>query len=147
MKYIEENMNYDDMMICLSGNLKNSYEVLKRLKKIDRFYMILRELDYFDIIGDKIYKLFHFCCDDNIYNLDETMMLFRFGAFSKEEILDNLRKENPISFLDKDIFYYVDYENRNNNEGQEKFDDYILRLRLSFIERKDNQDKNLELTL
>ena len=137
MKYINDKMSEEELIINLSGNIKSSYELLEALTILDKFYMIAREFDYYDIIGDRIYKLYHYCCNDNIYDLDETMMLFRFGAFSKEEIIDNLESENPIPFLNKDVMYYKD-ENHNMN-------DYIKELRDLYIFNKEKDNSSLLL--
>ena len=135
MKYIDDNMSYEDIFSVLSGNLPNSYNVLNKISEIDRFDLILRELDFFDIIGDRIYKLYHFCSNDNIYDFSETMLLIRLGAFSYDEIYENLSNDEPIPFLDKDEFYYFDLEDKQPN-GREKMNDYIARQRESYLRRK-----------
>ncbi len=129
MKYINENMSEEEMIINLSGNLKKSYELLESISFLDKYNMILRELDYFDIIGDRIYKLY-LLSNENVYDLDETLMLFRFGAFSKEEILENIESDNPVPFIESNIIY---------EQIQNKFNmnDYIFKIRESFFKRKN----------
>ena len=131
MKYIDEDMNENEMIECLSGNIKNSYDLLQSLTILEKFYLILKELDYFDIIGSRIYKLYEIC-NENIYDFDEALMLFRFGAFTKEEILENIESDKPVSFLDKSIIYGSKNDIFDNNKMKE----YISALRMSFYEKK-----------
>ena len=109
MKYIDEGMNENEMIECLSGNIKNSYDLLQSLTILEKFYLILKELDYY-----------------------EALMLFRFGAFTKEEILENLESDKPVSFLDKSIIYGSKKDIFDNN----KMEEYISALRMSFYEKK-----------
>ena len=131
---INENMNEKEMLEALSCGIDTSYISLLYLKDEPMFYIYLRELDALDIIGDRIYKLYHYCCDENNYTFYLTMMLFRFGVFTKEEILRNLDSEKPVPFMDYSIPYvegsngYFDRVNKINN--------YKLELRNSYNKRK-----------
>ena len=139
MKNYNEDMSYSDIMLCLSGGLPQSYAVLLKVREMDKYIFVIKELDYFDIIGDRIYKLFHYCCNDDLNILDETMMLFRFGAFSQDEIINNLETDEPIPFIDSSI----NYEDVDNDKIS-MYKNYIFKTRESYYRRKFDQNKTLK---
>lgn len=143
MLNINEKMNDEEMIITLTGGLSSSYNVLESLKEEPEFYMYLRELDALDIIGDRIYKLYHYCCNDNKVLFRISMRLFRLGVFNQEEILNNLNKDTPVAFFDP----YVEYDTTQDkyiNRGKEKWLDYSSRLRESYSNRSNQTLLNLK---
>ncbi len=134
MLNINENMTEEEMMEVLSCGIDTAYITLLILKDEPMFYMYLRELDSLDIIGDKIYKLFHYCCKENTYTFHLTMRLFRLGIFSIEEIHENLNLDKPIPFMD----YNVQYKKTSNHyfDKINMVKNYKLELRESFNKRK-----------
>lgn len=68
-----------------------------------RGYMDLRLLDELDIRGELLVKLFTQCCESNEGKIERTMSLFRDEVFTPLQIHSNLKKVNPIPFIDESV--------------------------------------------
>ena len=108
MLNINEDMTNEEKYDAISCGIDISYLVFLELEDEPLFETYLRQIDALDLIGDKLYKLYHYCCKEDKKIFFETMRLFRFGVFSKEEIHENLNKEEPVPFIDGSITYDLD---------------------------------------
>ena len=66
------------------------------------------------------------------------MRLFRFGVFTKEEIHENLNKEEPVPFIDGSITYDLDTKDKYLNISRQKWEDYSSLIRSNYQERSQS---------
>ena len=63
-------------------------------------YLDLSLLDMMGIRGMKLERLINDCCQRNIEKLNQTILMFRSGAFQEDEIVMNLNFSTPVPFFD-----------------------------------------------
>jgi hypothetical protein len=88
------------------------------LKKIedDNFNCSLEILYNYQIVGNRLNKLYEEACLSNDKYYDDTLELFRLELFAQNEIIKNLDSEVVISFIDQAKFKgWIDSTLNQNN--------------------------------
>ena len=138
MLNINEDMTNEEKYDAISCGIDISYLVFLELEDEPLFETYLRQIDALDLIGDKLYKLYHYCCKEDKKIFFETMRLFRLGVFSKEEIHENLNKEEPVPFIDGSVTYDLDTKDKYLNISRQKWEDYSSLIRSNYQERSQS---------
>ena len=138
MLNINENMTNEEKYESISCGIETSYIVLLELENEPLFEMYLRQIDALDLIGDKLYKLYHNCCKEDKKIFFETMRLFRLGVFTTEEIHENLNKDEPIPFIDGSITYDMDTQDKYLNISRQKWEEYVSQVREDYQNRSQS---------
>ena len=91
----------DEIMIKLTHDGKYATDVCLFLY-LDEHYTSLHYLDYLNITGKDLENLAHKCLpiEESFEYLTDTIRFLRAGFLGEDEIFDNLRSDNPISFID-----------------------------------------------
>lgn len=65
---------------------------------------ILSILVSYNITGINIAKLFNICCNGDIKKLTRTMQFMEVGVFDEKHISKNMKLDNPVEFLNDEMF-------------------------------------------
>ena len=102
---ITSDMSMEDVIILMSERNPGAINVLMQMMNdtdITSFFNILY-LDSAGIRGSKIWMLYSDCCNKNYKKFSRTLVALRNGAYSEEEIQENLGLSCAVPFLDDSI--------------------------------------------
>lgn len=100
---ITSDMSIMDMMMTMSEGNPGALTVLMQMMQDPRGFMDILLLDTLDIRGSKVWMLYSDSCDKNTGKFNRTLMALRCGAYSEEEIQENLGLCYALPFLDDSI--------------------------------------------
>ena len=86
----------------MSSGEPNAFEVTKKLMD-EGCYIDLEFCDQYEIRGARLCRLYNECCNNNTSKFKRTILLFKIGVYSKEDIISNLDLSTPIPFIDDNI--------------------------------------------
>lgn len=126
----------------IGGNI-GAYKVAQLLIEKDKI-LDLMYCDYFEIWGTRLYKLYNDSCGKNLNKLNRTLLLFRIGVYSKEEILKNLNLVTAIPFVDDDIkLYDTPTYDREPDFTDPEWDSFCQENQTTFQEKLNEKIKKL----
>ncbi len=97
------NMSLMDMMMVMSQGNPGALTVLMQMMENPNGILDIVLLDSLDIRGSKIWMLYSDSCNQDMGKFQRTLMALRSGAYTTEEIQDNLSLCNAQPFLDDSI--------------------------------------------
>lgn len=100
---ITSDMSIMDMMMTMSEGNPGALTVLMQMMQDPRGFMDILLLDTLDIRGSKVWMLYSDSCDKNTGKFNRTLMALSCGAYSEEEIQENLGLCYALPFLDDSI--------------------------------------------
>jgi hypothetical protein len=103
MKKFHE-MLYFERVVSVSGGNSKALKFLMNKIEDDNFNYNLELLYNYEIIGNRLNKLYDEACFGRDVYYDNTLKLFGLGVFTKKEILKNLDSEVITPFIDKPTF-------------------------------------------
>lgn len=119
-----------DKALTLSEGNPLAFQVLMQLISTEKFNGLqdMMLLDVFQIQGEKIWKLYHDSCQENLNKFNRTMKVFTSSGYTKCEIQDNLNLTNAIPFLDDSIQIpgVPSYEDTSFGPCEVLWNDYVL---------------------
>ncbi len=127
----------EELILEVSEDNENLFYILLSLKDEERIYLNLLTCKNLGITGDRLYKLYSLCSNYNYYKLIDTIMMFRFGIYSKEEIDENLDKNDPIEFIDDSIKY------ETSPNGSHSFKIYAYRQKINYLFKRDLSNQSI----
>ena len=133
---IEPNMSVLDVMMTMSEGNPGALMVLMKMMEDPIGFLDMLLCDSLDIRGTKLYMLDNDCCGRNYDKLKRTLTMFRCGAFSEEEIHNNLNLVRAIPFIDDGVVIKgIPEYGKEFGPGHPQWDEYCLINRRLFIER------------
>ena len=129
---MEENFDIVELINELSCGDENLKYILLSVMDEERMYLNLLTCKYLDIKGDKLYDLYSKCSSYNYIKFINTIMMFRLGIYTKEEIHQNLESNIPLEFIDDSIKY-------NNKD----FKKYAYNQRMNFLFKRDLNNSSI----
>lgn len=103
----------------------------------DVYIFHLMRLDYLDIRGEKLVKLWNLCYKDMDYfkrTIGYIVGRVIVSCFSEEEVRANLDLENPLPFISKNFNYtFSELCALRPKFGNEAFDEFICEIRKNFV--------------
>ena len=100
---ITSDMSIMDLMMVMSEGNPGALTVLMQMIQAPRGFMDILLLDTLDIRGSKVWMLYSDSCGKNEGKFNRTLMALRCGAYSEEEIQENLGLTYALPFLDDSI--------------------------------------------
>ena len=100
---ITSDMSIMDLMMVMSEGNPGALTVLMQMIQDPRGSMDILLLDTLDIRGSKVWMLYSDSCGKNEGKFNRTLMALRCGAYSEEEIQENLGLTYALPFLDDSI--------------------------------------------
>lgn len=92
-----------EAIFAMSQGIPGALSVLMRMLEEQNGISDIRLLDTLGINGSKIWYLYNDSCDRNMDKFRRTLMAFRCGAYTDEEIQANLESGMTIPFLDDSV--------------------------------------------
>lgn len=92
-----------ETIFAMSQGVPGALSVLLRMLEEPNGISDIRLLDALGINGSKIWYLFNDSCGQNMDKFRRTLMAFRCGAYSDEQIQANLESGCAVPFLDDSI--------------------------------------------
>lgn len=132
-KKINDNLGY--FVEDYPANLEILNIIFKRGKELEKKLYIdsyryikshIETLGKFDIRGKRLYDLYNVVCNRDMSLYDTTIYMLYCDIYTKEEVLDNLDSNNPVSFV------YDDYK---SEEGLELYDYFTKQKRLYYLNK------------
>ena len=100
---ITSNMSTMDVIMTMSEGNPEALNVIMEMLQSPNGGMDILFLDIMNIRGSKINKLKNDCCERNDDKFNRTLMMFRTGTFTEEEIQQNFDLTYAISFIDESV--------------------------------------------
>ena len=103
MEKINGNMSMMDMiMVMCEGNPGAMTVLMKMLEEPTGILEVLC-LDHYEIRGAKIWMLYKDCCGENMDRFYKTLRAIRMGAYSQDEVHQNLGLPYAFPFLSTSV--------------------------------------------
>lgn len=128
-------MNETEILQYMSDNNSDSMMTIDEILSYYDSKSIIFILDFYDIKGIKLKKLFEVCCNKKFKVFIATVNLLLEGFYDREAVDYNLNLETPIAFIN----IYVKSPNKLTNRESEKWHKYALKEKEFFIKHIDHE--------
>lgn len=102
-----KNMPIKNLVYILGDDDPGAFEVLARLLNDSNpnAIMSILALDAYGIYGINIWILFSKCCNCDYERFNKTMRLFRSELISRRQVMENINRDEPITFIDDSLSF------------------------------------------
>lgn len=139
-------MSQMDMIMTMCEGNPGALNVVMQMINDARGFVDILLCDSLDIRGTKLYMLFSDCCDMNIDKFHRTLLMFKGGVFSEEQIQANLDLTYAIPFIDDSIVIDgVPPYGKDFGPGEDNWKEFCDKNKEAFTQKLDavlEQQKN-----